>query len=300
MPAFEKVSAEVEWPCEVPELDEKGYPLAGEYVYADEEQGIWFYASPTLVVRVDRIFDEQAVVTRYEAHIFCDPQEEHFGSVLYNPENPQKKHVQAKLIARENQVVFGMNTDYYTYRLGRKTTTGRVIRGGEVFFDRVPEANRSKFPNLDTLAMLRLADHLAGAYRGVVDRSLLLAGTLLHDVAKEEEFTRSELGLVTDYSVKGQLLGHLVMGAQAAARAAEACGMPEEKSVLLQHMILSHHGEPEFGAAVRPMCAESELLSCIDIIDSRMEIYREALAQVPVGEFSSRIFALEKKIYHHP
>ena len=51
---------------------------------------------------------------------------------------------------------------------------------------------------------------------------------------------------------------------------------------------------------VRPMCAESELLSYIDLIDSRMEIYRETLAEVPVGEFSGRIFALEKKIYHHP
>ena len=76
-------------------------------------------------------------------------------------------------------------------------------------------------------------------------------------------------------------------------------GMPEEKSALLQHMILSHHGEPEFGAAVRPVCAESELLSYIDMIDSRMEIYRETLEEVPAGEFSRRIFALDRRIYHH-
>ena len=152
---------------------------------------------------------------------------------------------------------------------------------------------------MHTRDMLRLADFLAGQYGSVVNRDLLLAGTLLHDFAKEQEFTRSELGLVTDYSVKGQLLGHLVMGAQEAADAAREAGIPEEKSVLLQHMILSHHGEPEYGAAVRPMCAESELLSEIDIIDSRMEIYREQLAQVPEGAFSGRIFALDKKIYHH-
>jgi len=153
---------------------------------------------------------------------------------------------------------------------------------------------------MHTVNMLRIADFLAALYADTVDRSLLLAGTLLHDFSKEAEFTRSELGLVTDYSVKGQLLGHLVLGAQEIDSVARAVGMPEEKSMLLQHMILSHHGEPEFGAAVRPMCAESELLSYIDLIDSRMEIYRESLAEVPVGEFSSRIFALEKKIYHHP
>ncbi|MEA4965332.1 MAG: HD domain-containing protein [Oscillospiraceae bacterium] len=152
---------------------------------------------------------------------------------------------------------------------------------------------------MHTFHMLQTADFLSELYANVIDRSLLLTGTLLHDFAKEYEFTFSGLGMVTDYSVKGQLLGHLVMGAQEVAETEKSLGIPEEKSLLLQHMILSHHGEPEFGAAVRPLCAEAELLSCIDSIDSRMEIYAEALAEVPVGEFSSRIFALDKKLYHH-
>ncbi len=152
---------------------------------------------------------------------------------------------------------------------------------------------------MHTANMLRTADFFAGLYSDTVDRSLLMAGTLLHDFAKAQEFTFSQLGLVTDYSVKGQLLGHLVMGANQVAEAAAELGVPEEKSVLLQHMLLSHHGEPEFGAAVKPMCAESELLSLIDKVDSRMEIYREALAGLEPNEFSGRIFALEKKIYKH-
>ena len=153
---------------------------------------------------------------------------------------------------------------------------------------------------MHTYNMLRLADFLAAQYADSVDRSLLLAGTLLHDFGKEREFTFSELGLVTDYSTKGQLLGHLVMGAQETAEVAEMLGIPEEKSVLLQHLLLSHHGEPEFGAAVLPQCAEAELLSLIDQIDSRMEIYREALAPLKIGEFSQRIFALDnRRIYKH-
>ena len=153
---------------------------------------------------------------------------------------------------------------------------------------------------MHTYNMLRLADFLAAQYADSVDRSLLLAGTLLHDFGKEREFTFSELGLVTDYSTKGQLLGHLVMGAQETAEVAEMLGIPEEKSVLLQHLLLSHHGDPEFGAAVLPQCAEAELLSLIDQIDSRMEIYREALAPLKSGEFSQRIFALDnRRIYKH-
>ena len=64
-------------------------------------------------------------------------------------------------------------------------------------------------------------------------------------------------------------------------------------------MLLSHHGQPEFGAAVLPQCAESELLSMIDMIDSRMEIYQETMDETPVGTFSKRVFALDKRIYHH-
>lgn len=152
---------------------------------------------------------------------------------------------------------------------------------------------------MHTHNMLRIADFLSQLYAPTVDRSLLMAGTLLHDFSKAEEFNFSDLGLVTDYSVKGQLLGHLVMGAREVAEIAETLGVPEEKSVLLQHMILSHHGQPEFGAAVLPQCAESELLSLIDMIDSRMEIYQETMEETPVGTFSKRIFALEKRIYHH-
>ena len=148
--------------------------------------------------------------------------------------------------------------------------------------------------------MLKIADVLAGLYPEVIDRSLLLAGTFAHDLAKAREFQLSELGLATDYTVAGQLLGHLVMGAQEAAEVTKALGIPEEKGMLLLHLILSHHGEPEFGAAVTPACAEAELLSYIDGIDSRMEICREALAETETGRFSERIFALDgRRMYRH-
>jgi len=152
---------------------------------------------------------------------------------------------------------------------------------------------------MHTANMLEVADFLSDVYSEVINRDLLLSGTLLHDFAKEKEFALSKLGIVTDYTVKGQLLGHLVMGAQEVCEVCDKLGVPVEKSVLLQHLILSHHGEPEYGAAVRPACAESELLSYIDLIDSRMEIFAEVFQDVPVGAFSDRIFSLDKKIYHH-
>ena len=152
---------------------------------------------------------------------------------------------------------------------------------------------------MHTSNMLKLADFLAGLYPDALDKDLLLSGTLLHDFAKAREFAFSELGMVTDYTVNGNLLGHLVMGAQEICDVCRELNVSEKKSVLLQHMILSHHGKPEFGAAVIPQCAEAELLYYIDCIDSRMEIYAETLATLPEGSFSPRIFALEKRIYNH-
>lgn len=152
---------------------------------------------------------------------------------------------------------------------------------------------------MHTESMMRMADFMAGSYAGLIDRSLLLAGTLMHDMAKEAEFTVSQLGLVTEYSLRGELLGHLVMGAMDVAETAKELGLPEEKSVLLQHMILSHHGQPEMGAAVKPKCVESELLSYIDLIDSRMEIYAEAFETTDAGKFTQRVFSLDKRVYKH-
>lgn len=186
------------------------------------------------------------------------------------------------------------------YRLLADTMLSRHIQA----FRSIPAAKSVHHSFLSgllmhTANMMKTADFLAGLYGPMIDRSLLLTGTLLHDFAKEVEFSFSELGIVTDYSVKGQLLGHLVMGAQEVAQVCRELGIPEKKSLLLQHMILSHHGEPEYGAAVRPMFAEAELLSYIDLIDSRMEIYAENLASMPADSFSGRIFALEKRIYNH-
>lgn len=150
---------------------------------------------------------------------------------------------------------------------------------------------------MHTLNMLRLADYLSGLYAEVIHRDLLLAGALLHDLGKLWEFRLSPLGLVTEYSVPGDLCGHVYMGAREVENVGRELGLPQEKLTLLAHLILSHHGDPEYGAAVQPMCAEAELLSLIDRMDSRMEIYAEALPQAQPGRFTLRVPALDKRIY---
>ncbi|MBQ8028401.1 MAG: HD domain-containing protein [Clostridia bacterium] len=150
-----------------------------------------------------------------------------------------------------------------------------------------------------TLSIIKLAKSVCEIYPSV-DRDLLFCGIILHDICKIDEFELSSAGMVTKYSVKGELLGHLVMGAMKVSQKARELGISEEKATLVEHMIISHHGDPEFGAAVRPMFLEAEILSRLDTLDAVIFEIEEASGSVASGEFSPRQWALDnRKLYNH-
>lgn len=150
-----------------------------------------------------------------------------------------------------------------------------------------------------TLSILKLCEGVCSIYPAV-DRDLLMCGAIVHDLCKIDEFEISPAGLVTGYSVKGELLGHLVMGAVKIEEKARQLGIDSEKAMLLQHMVISHHGEPDFGAAVRPMFLEAEILSELDKLDATINEITSATADLKEGEFSQRMWALDnRKLYNH-
>lgn len=152
---------------------------------------------------------------------------------------------------------------------------------------------------LHTISIVRLAQSVAAIYP-TIDEDLLISGAILHDVAKTEEFVVAPSGLVSGYSVPGELLGHLVMGAMIVERIGTAIGADRDTMMLLEHMLLSHHGEPEFGAAVRPSFLEAEVLSQLDLLDARIYEIENAMLPVETGGFTSRQWALEdRKFYNH-
>ena len=152
---------------------------------------------------------------------------------------------------------------------------------------------------MHTLSIVRMAEKVSEIY-SFVDKELLISGAILHDIAKILEFEVSDAGIVSNYSVRGNLLGHLAEGAMIVRKAAEKLGISQQTSMLLEHMILSHHGEPDFGAAVRPMFIEAELLSELDLMDARLYEMREALESTEKGEFTGKMWALDnRKLYNH-
>ena len=119
-----------------------------------------------------------------------------------------------------------------------------------------------------SLSVGRLAAGTAVHYPRL-NGSLLVAGAMLHDLGKIWEFTPPPK---IDYTTLGRLKGHLVMGAEFLGRQVEELpGFPLEKLQMLQHLILSHHGEPEFGAPVKPQLLEALVLHHLDNIDAKME-----------------------------
>lgn len=150
---------------------------------------------------------------------------------------------------------------------------------------------------MHTASIVKLCEGVCLVYP-FVNRELLISGAILHDIAKTVEFSVRETGLASGYTVEGNLIGHLVKGAMMVEEAAKKLSIDSEKSMLLQHMILSHHGEPDFGAAVRPQFLEAELLSELDLMDARVYEIMSAVEGLEKGEFSQRLWALEDRKFY--
>ena len=147
-----------------------------------------------------------------------------------------------------------------------------------------------------TLTMLKCAEALLPIYTHL-DGDLLRAGIILHDLCKTEELDSDATGLVSGYTRGGQLVGHLVQGAIAVDAVARRVGAPDELREMLEHMLLSHHELPEYGSPKLPMFPEAEMLSLLDRMDARMYEMSHTLACIAPGEFTEKIWSLDRKLY---
>ena len=149
------------------------------------------------------------------------------------------------------------------------------------------------------LTMIRAGEKLCEIY-SFINKDLLFGGIILHDLSKLEEMEASTLGIVSEYTIEGQLLGHITQGIKKVEIVAESIGADKEITMMLQHMILSHHYEPEYGNPVKPMFPEAELLHHLDIIDARMYDMKRVTSETEKGAFSEKIFSLEGRRIYKP
>lgn len=147
-----------------------------------------------------------------------------------------------------------------------------------------------------SLAMADLAEAIAKLYPEV-DRDILVAGALLHDIGKTVEYKDLPVPEVT---TEGKLIGHISIMYAEFKKIVDPLNIKSEVPLLLEHMILAHHGQLEFGSPVLPETREALLLSMIDLLDSRMMVLDKALKEVKPGEFTERIWSMDNISYYKP
>lgn len=146
-----------------------------------------------------------------------------------------------------------------------------------------------------TYRMVELAVSMADVYNNA-NRDLLIAGCALHDIGKLQELN-TDISGNADYSVDGNLFGHLYIGAEMLQEVATDLNIDREVVRNLKHIILSHHNNPEWGAVVKPATMEAWLVSQIDMIDSQFYVFETESSKIQGGETSNSFSLDGKRIY---
>lgn len=146
--------------------------------------------------------------------------------------------------------------------------------------------------------MLRMADKVKDIYE--LNTDLLFAGVILHDIEKTSELASNELGVTTDYTDEGKLLGHIIMGIKLVERVGAQLRTDPDILYAIQHMIYCHHYEPEYGSPLKPMFKEAEILHYLDVMDARMYDFDQAENSITNGNFSEKVWSLHSRQVYKP
>lgn len=153
------------------------------------------------------------------------------------------------------------------------------------------------------VTMLDAAKSLCDVYEQLypgLRAELVYAGIILHDIEKIEELSVSELGMATAYTASGELIGHINMGVNLIGRIGKELSIDDHTIMLLQHIVLSHHGDPEYGSPKLPMFPEAEIVSKLDSLDAKLFTMYTELDAIEEGQLTDRIWSLDnRKLYKH-
>lgn len=205
-----------------------------------------------------------------------DPKDlqDYLAQMIFKIENPVWQRVVRALYSKYDK-------EFYSYPAAK--TNHHAFESGLAFH---------------TATMVRLADAIGDIYPQL-NKSLLFAGIMLHDLAKVIELSGPD---DTEYTVRGNLIGHIALIDEEITKVLLELKINDSKEdvIVLRHVILSHHGLLEYGSPVRPRIMEAEILHMIDNLDAEMMMMTGALAKVGEGEMTSRIFAMDNRSFYKP
>lgn len=213
---------------------------------------------------------------------------------LYMERAPLKRE---DMVEEINQTVFEIANAHWQ-RIVRHLLT----KYQKEFFD-FPAAKRNHHAfahglAYHTLTMLRLGKAICQEYEDL-NAPLLYAGIILHDLGKVKELSGA---MSTEYTLAGNLIGHLVLVDEEITSACQALKIDEtdEDVTILRHMVLSHHGLLEYGSPVRPRIMEAEILHQIDNMDASIQMMLTSVRQAEPGTYTDRIFGMDNRSFYVP
>lgn len=205
-----------------------------------------------------------------------DPKElhEYLSNMIFKIENPVWQRIVRALYGKYEK-------EFYSYPAAK--TNHHAFEAGLAYH---------------TATMVRLADSIGDIYPQL-NKSLLFAGIMLHDLAKVIELTGPEN---TEYTVRGNLIGHIALIDEEITKVLQDLKIDDQKEevIVLRHVILSHHGLLEYGSPVRPKIMEAEIIHMIDNLDAEMMMMTTALGLIGPGEMTNKIFAMENRFFYKP
>lgn len=199
---------------------------------------------------------------------------EEFSQLMFEISNPDWNRVVRHLLKKYDR-------EFFSFPAAK--TNHHAFEGGLAFH---------------TLSIVNLAKSVAAQYEQV-DQSLLIAGAILHDLGKTIELSGP---VATQYTVEGNLLGHIVIVDEEIVEAAKDLKIDpsSESMVVLRHMIVAHHGLREYGSPVEPHMLEAVVLHALDELDAEIQMVSGALKNTEPGAFSERIFGMDGRNFYKP
>lgn len=218
---------------------------------------------------------------------------EEMDNSLFAINAPVKKE---DLVARLNYFL-----DSFTNEDIKKMVNHLIEKNYKAYID-YPAATRNHHNYVSgllyhSLCMAKLAEKVASQYKSL-NKDLLIGGCLIHDIGKVKELSGP---LATEYTTEGRLLGHISIGQAEVRMAAKELGLEgTEIALLLEHMIISHHGQSDYGSPIAPETREALALSIIDDFDAKMAMLDNVFSDMKPGEWSERLKTMDNRMFYLP
>lgn len=251
------------------------YRFRGEIKYNEQKEKTYYEAND--ILDISYLEDKEKMYKYYEN--FFKLNKIDFNKIRKNIEDEIEKIKNETIKIITSEIYYEYKEKFYTHPAGVKLHHAYV--GGLSYH---------------TKTMLEAAKRMTLIYP-FLNRDLLVAGVILHDIEKVNEIT----GVDGEYTKEGLLIGHINMLVSKIDLVASRKGLEDTEEVLcLKHMILAHHGIPQFGSPKRPQLAEALILWYVDTIDSKISVIGEELSNTIPGSFTQNIFVADRVKYYRP